>query len=103
MLLGPWLLAQSAAVRYVIDTEAGYVPPDSSLALAQYLDSPAAVAYDARNTLYFVTLNRIWRLGTSTVCCIPVEPNRTLSACHRSVESSLIRFSSWSAVLRLSL
>ena len=64
VLLAPWLLAQPAPVHYVIDTEAGYVPPDTSVALAQYLDSPAAVAYDARNTLYFATQNRIWRLNS---------------------------------------
>jgi uncharacterized protein (TIGR03437 family) len=61
VLLGPWLLAQPAPVHYVIDTEAGYVPADQAVALAQYLDAPAAVAYDARNTLYFATLSRIWR------------------------------------------
>jgi hypothetical protein len=60
ILLSPWLLAQPAAIHYVIDTEAGYVPPDTVIALAQYLDVPTAVAYDTRNMLYFATQNRIW-------------------------------------------
>jgi hypothetical protein len=54
---------QSAAPHYVASTVAGHIPPDTGIALTQYLDSPAAVVYDAQGTLYFATLTRIWRLN----------------------------------------
>jgi len=67
-------LAQSAVPHYVVDTEAGYVPADTRVARAQYLDSPAAVAYDAAGTLYVASSNKIWHLksdGTITLVAGP--------------------------------
>ena len=56
--------SQTAQPSYSVSTVAGQVPRNTGLALTQYLDSPAAVVYDAQGTLYFATLYRIWRLNS---------------------------------------
>src|SRR5216117_1335077 len=55
---------QAANVRYSARTEAGLIPPRSSIALQQYLGAPAAVAYDASGVLYYATSSQVWRLNS---------------------------------------
>src|SRR5437016_11978677 len=58
------LTAQAAGVRYSARTEAGIIPPPSSIALQQYLSAPVAVAYDASGVLYYATPSQVWRLNS---------------------------------------
>src|SRR5438270_11520719 len=55
------ILSAVAAPRYRMQAEAGYLPGASTIALQQYLTTPAAVAYDAQGALYYATPDQVWR------------------------------------------
>jgi trimeric autotransporter adhesin len=54
-------LLAAGSIRYLARTEAGYIPPVTSVALQQYLTAPAAVAYDPAGNLYYATPMQVWR------------------------------------------
>lgn len=68
----------AAPPHYFVTTTAGMVPSaDNPIAKKQYLDRPAAAAYDARGVLYYADATRVWRLnpdGTDTQVAGSIKP-----------------------------
>jgi hypothetical protein len=80
--LASCLPLEAAVPSYFMTTAAGLVPPLANpIAAKQYLNTVAAVAYDAKGNLYYANGNQIWRLnadGTDTLIAgIPVPSTQS--------------------------